>query len=86
VQQNTLRKIQVFGVEGWKSVRAKQMVMKVLIYLTAHLQALDAACPVDILPPQWGGTNTGADICQGGEVSGLELSQHKPQQIPGQVG
>lgn len=67
VQQNTLRKIHVFGVEGWKS-------------------ALDAVCPVDILPPQWGGTNTGADICLGGEVSGLELSQHKPQQIPGHVG
>ena len=52
----------------------------------SYLQALDAVCPVDILPPQWGGTNTGADICLGGEVSGLELSQHKPQQIPGHVG
>ena len=52
----------------------------------SYLQALDAACPVDILPPQWGGTNTGADICLGGEESGLELSQHKPQEISGHVG
>ena len=36
MQQNTLKKIHVFGVEGWKSVRAKQKVMKVLISLTCR--------------------------------------------------
>ena len=89
-KQKTVDKIKVLGTSGWKKVTK---INRKILYYSVLCQPLHEAVPIEILPPQWGGTNmqfmeevgherTG--ICMGGEVPLYYQSVQQPQEIPGE--
>ena len=70
-----------------------KIVNRKTLHYSVLCQPLHEAVPIEILPPQWGGTNmqfmeevgherTG--ICMGGEVPLYYQSVQQPQEIPGE--